>query len=100
MGAWVSRVLTLAAFWVSTGSLFRSALRSDEEKKKALFETLMDEIEDHALLCCAIRVRPLFVTFEESVPNGSFHWSPKHPTKVVSGPSSGSSRVTRTASRR
>ena len=35
-----------------------AVLRSvDSEEKKTLFQTLASEIEDHALMCAAIRVR-------------------------------------------
>ena len=46
----VSEVVDLEA----KSSILRSA---DSEEKKSLFKTLTNEIEDHALMCAAIKVR-------------------------------------------
>ena len=46
----VSEVIDLEA----KSGVLRSA---ESEEKKALFKSLVDEIEDHALMCAAIRVR-------------------------------------------
>ena len=46
----VSEVIDLEA----NSAILRSA---DSEDKKSLFKTLTNEIEDHALMCAAIKVR-------------------------------------------
>ena len=45
----VSEVIDLEA----KSGVLRSA---ESEEKKALFKTMVDEIEDHALMCAAIKV--------------------------------------------
>ena len=49
----VSEVIDLEA----KSGVLRSA---ESEEKKALFKTMVDEIEDHALMCAAIKVGNLF----------------------------------------
>ena len=49
----VSEVIDLEA----KSAVLRSA---DSEQKKLLFKTMANEIEDHALMCAAIRVCQLF----------------------------------------